>query len=356
MHAEGRPPNGGGPHVDWPALREAVRESALNVGLVHLPTRRFIELSGPAASLLGLDGADLGALDVVSLSADPESTRRALDLVSEGALDGYQTLRTLQARSGAAVELHVSVRVVARDDKSLHGLLFVDEGDARADVEADGFDTEAALIVGIVSGSGTVEGISSDVEPAAGRAATDVVLHPLLDLVHPGDIAIALGALKAASDPGSQASVLVRVHDGSGRWHQMRLVLARFGDGTGRSGFALGPVDERVTLDRSIHRVAELEQRMRRIAREIEAAGIIDGFEQLPDAETFPALRDLTSRQWEIITRLLRGERVPTMARHMYLSQSTIRNHLASIFRKVGVHSQPELLERLRAMKDTQGS
>jgi DNA-binding CsgD family transcriptional regulator len=38
----------------------------------------------------------------------------------------------------------------------------------------------------------------------------------------------------------------------------------------------------------------------------------------------------------------------------MYLSQSTVRNHLASIFRKVGVHSQPELLEYLRAKGGTE--
>jgi DNA-binding CsgD family transcriptional regulator len=31
------------------------------------------------------------------------------------------------------------------------------------------------------------------------------------------------------------------------------------------------------------------------------------------------------------------------------VSQSTVRNHLSSIFRKVGVHSQSELLRRLRS-------
>jgi DNA-binding NarL/FixJ family response regulator len=81
---------------------------------------------------------------------------------------------------------------------------------------------------------------------------------------------------------------------------------------------------------------------------------VVAGFDGFPDPETLPALRDLTSRQWEIITRLLRGERVPTIASHMYLSQSTVRNHLASIFRKVGVHSQPELLEYLRAKGGTE--
>jgi DNA-binding NarL/FixJ family response regulator len=57
----------------------------------------------------------------------------------------------------------------------------------------------------------------------------------------------------------------------------------------------------------------------------------------------------LSSRQWEIVARLRRGERVPQIARAMYLSQSTVRNHLTAVFRKFGVHSQSELLTLLRS-------
>lgn len=57
---------------------------------------------------------------------------------------------------------------------------------------------------------------------------------------------------------------------------------------------------------------------------------------------------DFSERQLEIMERLVRGERVPTIARGLYLSQSTVRNHLSAIFRKFGVHSQEELLGTLR--------
>ena len=65
---------------------------------------------------------------------------------------------------------------------------------------------------------------------------------------------------------------------------------------------------------------------------------------QTADALGISATTELSQRQWEVISRLVRGERVATIAAEMYLSQSTVRNHLSAIFHKVGVHSQNELL------------
>jgi len=56
----------------------------------------------------------------------------------------------------------------------------------------------------------------------------------------------------------------------------------------------------------------------------------------------------LSSRQIEIVKRLLGGERVPTIARGLFVSQSTVRNHLSAVYQRVGVHSQDELLGLLR--------
>jgi len=59
-------------------------------------------------------------------------------------------------------------------------------------------------------------------------------------------------------------------------------------------------------------------------------------------------LENLSPREVDIVARILRCERVPTIARSLYLSASTVRNHLSSIYRKVGVHSQVELIEALQ--------
>jgi PAS domain S-box-containing protein len=56
----------------------------------------------------------------------------------------------------------------------------------------------------------------------------------------------------------------------------------------------------------------------------------------------------LTQREFDIVYRLIRGDRVPAIASSLFVSQSTVRNQLAAVFRKVGVHSQQELIAHLR--------
>jgi DNA-binding NarL/FixJ family response regulator len=60
-----------------------------------------------------------------------------------------------------------------------------------------------------------------------------------------------------------------------------------------------------------------------------------------------PGLDQLTSRELEVVTRLVQGDRVPTIARSLFLSQSTIRNHLSAAFAKLGVADQQQLVHLL---------
>jgi DNA-binding CsgD family transcriptional regulator len=56
---------------------------------------------------------------------------------------------------------------------------------------------------------------------------------------------------------------------------------------------------------------------------------------------------ELSARQREILAHLARGERVDEIAAAIYISPSTVRNHLSVIYRKFGVHSQAGLLVKL---------
>lgn len=62
-------------------------------------------------------------------------------------------------------------------------------------------------------------------------------------------------------------------------------------------------------------------------------AGIPPGFDQL------------SAREQEVLLELLAYRRPPQIAKRLHISQHTVRNHLKSIFGKLGVHSQVELLE-----------
>jgi DNA-binding NarL/FixJ family response regulator len=102
------------------------------------------------------------------------------------------------------------------------------------------------------------------------------------------------------------------------------------------------------TLPLPSERVAELEARLRRIAAELRAAGIMDDVVSAKPASDLPHFAELTRRQREILIRLLNAQRVSVIASELYLSPSTVRNHLTTIFGKFGVHSQAELLAVLR--------
>lgn len=51
----------------------------------------------------------------------------------------------------------------------------------------------------------------------------------------------------------------------------------------------------------------------------------------------------LSDREAQVVRLLLTGHRVPDIARQLFLSQSTVRNHLSMAFRKLRVDSQQGL-------------
>lgn len=63
-----------------------------------------------------------------------------------------------------------------------------------------------------------------------------------------------------------------------------------------------------------------------------------------------PKLKDLSAREREILQLLVSGSRVPSMAKELFISPNTVRNHLKAIYRKVEVSSQSELIDFVRAL------
>jgi DNA-binding CsgD family transcriptional regulator len=80
-----------------------------------------------------------------------------------------------------------------------------------------------------------------------------------------------------------------------------------------------------------------------------EAAASSSGSDSSPVATSSRA-RPLSRREQEVARLLLRGDRVPSIAQQLWLTQGTVRNHLYSVYRKLGVKSQQELIALLRDM------
>ena len=55
-----------------------------------------------------------------------------------------------------------------------------------------------------------------------------------------------------------------------------------------------------------------------------------------------PCKYQLTAREMEILELTAKGLKTPQLAAQLFISATTVRNHLKNIFSKLGVHSRAE--------------
>ncbi len=111
--------------------------------------------------------------------------------------------------------------------------------------------------------------------------------------------------------------------------------------------FSPTPVEPRLNGD---GRRQALEDGIRRIAGELSKLGVAVGnTEPVAGAAVAPELERLSRRERDVVNELLRGHRVVSIASRLEVSEHTVRNHLKSIFRKLEVHSQAELVGMIRS-------
>lgn len=90
---------------------------------------------------------------------------------------------------------------------------------------------------------------------------------------------------------------------------------------------------------------------LQRIAHELEAISLVAGVQRAHAVPLdHPELRALSEREREILAEMAAGARVPSIAKKLFISPHTVRNHLKAIYRKLGVASQAELVERIRGL------
>ena len=96
-------------------------------------------------------------------------------------------------------------------------------------------------------------------------------------------------------------------------------------------------------------RAAKLETTLHRIAKELALIGMDRTFEVTRlDPSELEGFKSLTRREIEILRAIVTGDRVRTIAKTLTLAPNTVRNHLKSIFIKLKIRSQTDLIEKLR--------
>jgi DNA-binding CsgD family transcriptional regulator len=322
------------------AFEAAVRDSRLSVVLFDVDRARIIAISRSARRELSLTGVDLETFDLVKSASDPDGVRELLAWIRRGTATEWTWRSRLHLPDGTIYYADAVMRSVpGTPSHPMRCIAFYPPAPIPGSDRTPVVESFGDLTVGSVGPDGHIECVRS-VAPGLGLAPRRISsTAPPIEL-H-GEDAIRIEKVARQILEGDLCvSTVARVRGAPGRWRTVRVTLEQTVD------VVQSPAAKRMQAPFAQQRVVELEHYLRRIAREVESAGFTAAT-AVPDASSVPGLEDLSVRQREVVARLFRGERVATIARDMFLSQSTVRNHLASIYRKLGVRSQSELLEAL---------
>ncbi|MEA3077184.1 MAG: hypothetical protein QOF60_2092 [Actinomycetota bacterium] len=291
------------------AWRDAVEHCPTAMGLSILESLAIVGLSPAAAALLGTTSDAARGINYMSYLVDGESeVEEVARMFRAGRLDGVVARRRFRSREDRFFDAQVTAQVVRWHGVPTLGLgLFSLGGPPTGPTDASDADVRGG---GAHIPAHDVEATVAIVDDRWVVCQAGVPDRYLLDIVTDEDVAALLFALARATASGLASDRLtVYNQDGTTR---LATVTVRSLEGGDQAAFDL---------------------------------------HFGPRAASLSFLGDLSDRQRQIAIRLARGDRVGMIAEALYLSRSTVRNHLVAIFRKAGVHNQEELLRVLRDEK-----
>jgi DNA-binding CsgD family transcriptional regulator len=300
------------------------------VFLIELSERRGCFGNAAAGSLMGTNQVHLEQMLQMDLErlVGAESAARieqGLAALVTGAVRSYQGERTYADCSGGLIHAeHTVTRLdLCESTPVAVGVVTRRSSGWGAGLRYTGVAPPSLLSL---DHQGRVDAATPDIEPRLALGSSDLLGRYFHDLVHPGDRQDVIHAYEGAlSGDAATTTVCVRIGDD---WRAADLVL----------GALCRHRPHRVALLVTVHGDA-------RSARVASCPTAIESL-TLDGAQ-------LTAQQQDVVTRLLRGESIATMAAGMHLSRSTVRNHLCAVYAKVGVHSQAELIARITGRRAT---
>jgi DNA-binding NarL/FixJ family response regulator len=302
--------------------------------VIDLHTMTIMGANDAAYELLGraphsLEGAPV--TDIVR-PADRASVEASLRLLATGAIDGYRAVRRIQKGDASEFTASVWAQITKIDGSKLALATLAVEN---IEVPWPPLDASVKIALAVTDHDWVIEHVSSDVERILGLSCESYEGSALLALLRPADVQSFMIAVGRVAAGEGAATLRVHLQTGKGQWQDVYcLVVTLCRHSPPRLGLAFAVIAEQGggTTSDGLHQVAD---------RAVDALDSMDQFRSHMARENF------STRQWEIFTRLVRGERVQDIADALYLSPSTVRNHLTAIYRKFGVHSQAELLAKL---------
>lgn len=316
---------------------DVISTSSRPVLVVRLPDEEILLATPSALALLAPGETDIRgrALTDFTSPADHDSA----ELMAKGHLNGLQTRRMLQR--DPAVELELWFRTVVDGDADSPVLVLLSESGAAPTVE-DG-EPPTPAIIGSVERQLAVDRVSAEVEQVMGLAPEELLGRSILGLISPDDLPALLFGLAQATASQSGVSLAMKLVRPDHIRVRCQLVLLPLSP-TPSFAFAIQPAQEFVSDRRT---PADFRELLRRFGQGIASAAAARELTAYRSGLR-PALPELTSREMQIVSRLVAGDRVPAISKQLYLAQSTVRNHLSAVFAKLGVKSQQELIVLLR--------
>jgi DNA-binding CsgD family transcriptional regulator/PAS domain-containing protein len=316
---------------------DIVSRSHAPVMVLHVPSFVITAASPGAQVLLGPLAEPLVGHSLMDYTEGAPSG--AMPLLAAGRITGYETQHVLK-RTGERRRLWISALPHFGHTQAVIAVMLKEDAIGRVLVPWKGDDASAAVI-GSTDARLMVDRVNSEVSESLGYRAEEVIGNSFLALMVQEDVAGVLLALAQTSEHKEGVTLRVGALRADLSSVTCQLVLLPLTP-TPSCAFALLPEESDGTAN--ARAVADL---IKRLGRGIRGAMTWQAavFSPLrPDVD----LRHLSSRELEIVTRLMGGDRVPSIAKQLFLSEGTIRNHLSSVFGKLGVRTQQELIELLR--------
>jgi DNA-binding CsgD family transcriptional regulator len=306
--------------------------------LLAVSSEQILAASGVAQRLLCPDGGSPVGRNFEDFTADEPTG--ALELMAAGHLDGYEARRRIH-HGDRTIPVTVWIRVVdGREGRTFALAKLLPDPAALGEALRRPDGTTAEAVVGSTDGHLTVDRVSTDVGALLDHPAADVVGQSLFMLVDTSDVTSLLKALARSSDTGLGASLAVRPQLFGFRASRRQLLVLPMEPSP---SFAFALLDEEPAD--ALTSAPSMKQALWQFDEALRSASASKMAAELP---ADPGLGLLSGRELEIVMRLMNGDRVPAIAESLFLSPSTVRNHLSAVFRKLRVGSQQELIQLLR--------